>query len=500
MLPKPFAIGFTLLLTLLAGCTTVPTDGDARRYAANPQARDCAQWFKQLDQSVDAQGVRDAGASRVPDYPHLRVDRFLASFQAEVQDEARMQAWLARLATLDEEARRHEALNLPAAALKALGVSSADEANRKSKACRSALIAIDTRDPATKQSLPRAARVSDDYQPWLRVAGLYTLTSAPFFEGVQRWEASMLRHFDDTKQKPAPASLLRYQPESRQADKLRARQVLKAMRRDALGVPIIDATALNLLLTANAPSFDIESVGDFDWPGALQWPSPDAATPMVDPRRPTVYARHAFTRWGGKVHLQLIYTVWFSKRPSTGTLDLLAGALDGVTLRITLGQDGTPVMFDTIHPCGCYHMFMPVEGIVAKAAPKPYMEWAFVPQTVAKRDADADIAVRITSASHDVVGITQARSGKPETIKRYTLVDDDTLRALRKPEGDYRSVFDASGIVAGTERAERYLFWPMGIASAGAMRQWGRHATAFVGRRHFDDADLLELRFTPPSP
>jgi hypothetical protein len=35
----------------------------------------------------------------------------------------------------------------------------------------------------------------------------------------------------------------------------------------------------------------------------------------------------------------------------------------------------------------------------------------------------------------------------------------------------------------------------MGIASAGAMRQWGRHATAFVGRRHFDDADLFEKRF-----
>jgi len=46
-----------------------------------------------------------------------------------------------------------------------------------------------------------------------------------------------------------------------------------------------------------------------------------------------------------------------------------------------------------------------------------------------------------------------------------------------------------------TERAERWLFWPMGIDSAGAMRQWGRHATAFVGRRHFDDADLLEKRF-----
>ena len=35
----------------------------------------------------------------------------------------------------------------------------------------------------------------------------------------------------------------------------------------------------------------------------------------------------------------------------------------------------------------------------------------------------------------------------------------------------------------------------MGIQRVGAMRQWGRHATAFVGRRHFDDAELLEKRF-----
>jgi hypothetical protein len=27
------------------------------------------------------------------------------------------------------------------------------------------------------------------------------------------------------------------------------------------------------------------------------------------------------------------------------------------------------------------------------------------------------------------------------------------------------------------------------------MRQWGHHATAFVGMRHFDDPDLLARRF-----
>ena len=64
-----------------------------------------------------------------------------------------------------------------------------------------------------------------------------------------------------------------------------------------------------------------------------------------------------------------------------------------------------------------------------------------------------------------------------------------------RPDGSRASIFGPDGLVAGSERPERWLFWPMGIESAGTMRQWGRQATAFVGRRHFDDADLLEKRF-----
>ena len=50
-------------------------------------------------------------------------------------------------------------------------------------------------------------------------------------------------------------------------------------------------------------------------------------------------------------------------------------------------------------------------------------------------------------------------------------------------------------MIAGSERGERWFFWPMGIESAGQMRQWGHHATAFVGRRHFDDPLLLDTYF-----
>lgn len=84
-----------------------------------------------------------------------------------------------------------------------------------------------------------------------------------------------------------------------------------------------------------------------------------------------------------------------------------------------------------------------------------------------------------------------------QDARRYALRDEHELRSLplAQPPAERRSLYGPDGLVAGSERGERFLFWPMGIASAGAMRQWGHHATAFVGRRHFDDVDLLEQRF-----
>ncbi|MBS0336285.1 MAG: hypothetical protein JSS40_05640, partial [Proteobacteria bacterium] len=102
------------------------------------------------------------------------------------------------------------------------------------------------------------------------------------------------------------------------------------------------------------------------------------------------------------------------------------------------------------------------------------------------------IVVRIASRTHYVDRVYVDRF---DSVARYALRPYDDLRSLPLMPGGSRSVFGQDGIVAGTERGERFLFWPMGIASAGAMRQWGHQATAFVGRRHFDDADLLEKRF-----
>lgn len=52
-------------------------------------------------------------------------------------------------------------------------------------------------------------------------------------------------------------------------------------------------------------------------------------------------------------------------------------------------------------------------------------------------------------------------------------------------------------MLAGSERLESTYLWPFGIPSAGAMRQLGHHAIAFIGIRHFDQPWLFEQILRP---
>ena len=116
-----------------------------------------------------------------------------------------------------------------------------------------------------------------------------------------------------------------------------------------------------------------------------------------------------------------------------------------------------------------------------------------MPQTLPRVAEGERPLVRLAPRTHYIEGVSLVRG--IDSVVRYSFRPYDELRSLPRPDGRRRSVFGPDGLVAGTERAERYLFWPMGIVSPGAMRQAGRQATAFVGRRHFDDADLIERRF-----
>jgi hypothetical protein len=79
----------------------------------------------------------------------------------------------------------------------------------------------------------------------------------------------------------------------------------------------------------------------------------------------------------------------------------------------------------------------------------------------------------------------------------YAFTDYTALQSLPLADGGRKSAFNRYGIIPGTERLERFILWPTGVLSPGAMRQWGRHAVAFVGRRHFDDPFYLNQMYAP---
>lgn len=485
---------FTLTMLMVAACagSIAPYSSDLRSDAT--QVHSCARWFSDLDDAVDHAGVRDAGTHRIPGYPYLRVDRITASFApvAASNDQA-FATWLARMEALDQSARHYEIANLPGRA-QTLGVAEPADIEGLTNHCAAILRQSDLDQPDARARLILRARVPDDYNDWDRLVGLYPLVSIPFAQGVDAWQTQARAEFKDGIAAAADTTqTVRYAPRSGAAA-ADVQRIVAGARRDALGIPQLSAADRATLLAAYAPVFAVATNSPFDRLGSLVWRGDE--TPSVDADAPTVYQDIAFTRFNGNVLIQLVYTAWFRERPTNGPFDMLGGSLDGVVLRVTLDEDGQPLIYDSIHPCGCFHMFFPTDRLTTRPAENGQREWAFVPFHAPALVPPQRIVVSLQSATHAVVGLA-ADNAAPATP--YALIDYDSLRALTIGEGS-RSAFGPDGLVPGTERGERLLFWPMGIESAGAMRQWGHHATAFAGRRHFDDPDLIERRFEFASP
>jgi hypothetical protein len=196
--------------------------------------------------------------------------------------------------------------------------------------------------------------------------------------------------------------------------------------------------------------------------------------------------------------VQLVYVAWFSERPKDGWLDSYSGTLDGVVWRVTLDESGHPLLYDTIHACGCYHYYYLAQPLARKEQGGFWQEPVLFPQEAPA----APFAIRLATRTHYVrrllplASVVGAAHGRDSVS--YEITDYNELLSLPNGEGAARSLFCEDGIACGTERFERFWLWPAGIRSAGAMRQWGRHPTSFVGRTHFDDPGMMDRLFVTP--
>src|SRR5688572_18703752 len=396
--PVPSHWSLVTLFVVLAGCATAPPQPPPTDLSAI-----CHEVFRRVDHAVTQAGVADGMAARVAGFPYLRVNRFLASYAEEELDDARFGEWVNRMMALGTEAWAVEIANLPVERAEVLGHELWKLGTRVAWAgpalaeCTGRVAAADISDPGRRAEIRAAARVPDDYVTWHRVAGLYWLTRIPFSQGVARWHRDVHATFaSPVDELPVAGGLRTYVPPPGGLSTAEAASALARASANALGIPDPRGADLESLFRTYAPRLTVDTAGDADLPGEPGWAGGEA--PRLVTRLPVVYRRVSHARYEGQVLLQLNYALWFPERPKGRGWDLLAGHLDAVVWRVTLAPDGAPWMFDTMHACGCYHLFFPTARAAARPQPGSLDETSFAPQRLPRLAAEDRLTVRLESA------------------------------------------------------------------------------------------------------
>jgi hypothetical protein len=453
----------------------------------------CLRWFENIETMLEDYDLKDPGTLRINGFPQLRVNRFLASMGDRATSQNAYAEWLEQMRQLDTTGKKLEIANLPASSMQqlVLKIPAGDSFDQALEYCGKRLNKLSLQTPEHKERLLVQAQVPDAYQSWKRVAGVYLLTRYAAAVGIERLHRKLDASFKIPLAKlPQQGKLIRYSPPH--SDPLPPEPnaaILRSAYENPLAIPQLTALQLQRLLEHFAPVWEIDTRNDTDKIGTADLDGD--GQPLIDIKQPAVYAAHGYARWHGKVLLQLIYQIWLPAREKTGMLDLYGGPLDSVIWRVTLSPEGAPIAYDSIHGCGCYYLLFPGQGyraIPAKDGAEPVLS----PKSIATITPRHRLLLRLQSRTHYLQQISIVDDTVKAATRGYVFHDLEQLRSLPMPDGANRSLFGEDGVIDASERTERFLLWPYGVASPGAMRQWGTHAIAFTGRRHFDDPFLLE--------
>ncbi|WP_232313499.1 hypothetical protein [Enterovibrio coralii] len=179
--------------------------------------------------------------------------------------------------------------------------------------------------------------------------------------------------------------------------------------------------------------------------------------------------------------------VWFPARTEKGYFDPYGGKFDAINLRLTLDSAGHPLVLDSIHQCGCFHMvyaLSPTLEFIASDGERP------IAVKLPEPTANSRLHVALSTAEHMIVKVEFTDNIQADIDLRTSSLTQ--LSLLQSTDGRYKSPFNRHGIITDSARGERWFLWPFGVRSPGAMRQQGQHAIAFIGERHFDEAFLFE--------
>jgi len=509
---RPKCLIFVLIVLALNACSTTPPIKLQASESNDDLFKSCLSFYEQVEAKIQLFDAHNAQTLAIPGYPFLHSNRLIASYAPLITSDTK-EFWLDQLLNLGTESLLLETQNLPFETKNQL-LQKWQHVDANSETLSSLLEFCGkytnkntVYDNKSFQYLVQQSKIPDHYTTWQRAVGIYPIVSYFMAKGISNW------HKDSTVALTrVPETILvegkiyRYtssEPNKKLNSLSAVESILKSASANPLQIPLPSQSEMAALLATYAPIWEIDTLTHNDKVGAIYWSNGDAI-PNIDLKQPTVYQLASHVHFYGKTLLQLNYFIWLPQRPCTSGVDFLCGQIDGLIWRVTLKENGEPLLYDSIHSCGCYHSFFPVDDLELLPPKINVDETAFVPIKAPNFQFDKNITVRLSSVSHylDAVFYSDETTPKLPTHKTisYKIKPYNTLRSLMVNDKEYKSLFQSNGLIAGTERKERWFFWPMGIASAGAMRQWGTHATAFVGRRHFDDPCLLENSFLPLSP
>lgn len=463
--------------------------GPSLTVTGDAAAQLCLAFYDDLDGVVAEQGVTPSRPERITSFPYLRMTRFLASYRQQHLSDAALAQWVAHLAAADRQARAIELASLKSAAKSRLRMDYGPDLMGTAADCSQKLMVNDLANPARLALLRKQAVPATEYRLLNQILGMYPLTSIPVRLGVHQYHERTRTVFSQ----PLAALPVHGQLRRFHVPRLNAVAPPGELVHDALGIPDPTALQLHALFAIHAPVWEIDVVDRYDLPGRPVWRAD--GKPGVDHSEAIIYRYPSYTHWQGDALLQLNYLVWFAERPQENAFDIFSGRLDGLLWRVTLNTDGSVLIYDSVHACGCYHYFFPSAALALRSGAQQLPEPPLLPQSAPELADGQSLVIRVSSGDHYIQRLyVDTASGQPLHWREY-----QELYATPVAGGGHRSLFRANGLVKGSERSERWLLWPMGVPSAGAMRERGRQATAFIGRRHFDDAKLLDNLFEPVS-
>ena len=462
-----------LWLLFSAGCSIEPVE-------VSSPLQQCRQQLDQLQSTINDAGVSDSEYVPVKNFPTYRTNRFWSSFVNDTLNKDQNLEWRRQLHDMGMESLALEWRNLPPDTRQGMQWPYGDFTTFR-QACSEVLF----QDSLTRPITPEEVAVPDSYSEWQRVLGLYALTKHLATHSIHAYEKEMTALMSPDQPFLAEHGLY-YVPQDASTPDAVSAPLQFPLPTTPLGIPKLTDEQLHILAHYHAPRLEIEQESDADKIGAAMW---DHGQRAVATSTPMAYVYPSFMRSRQGVLLQLNYTFWFPARPASGTLDWYSGKLDGLVWRVTLDRNGQVLFYDSIHPCGCYHSIHLPQGSPL-ATNRQLVKTPLVFRTRFDNNT-ANPLLQIQAGTHYLLHVVNTEPAHLYA-QPYFMQGYESLRSL--PDGDgFRDWFDPDGLIHVSRRFERFFLWPLGVPSAGAMREQGHQAIAFVGKRHFDDAWLEDF-------